>query len=96
MPLIGPPGGNRAMRLDPTAVARVKDWTRWTVGVEDDIGVMVKQLACTEPGCPPVETVIAVLHHAGTLSRTVYAPVADVTETDVRTAFTHAGDAHDH
>lgn len=56
---VGPAGGNRATQLDPTAVARVKDWTRHTVGVEDDIGVMVKQLACTEPGCPPVETVIA-------------------------------------
>lgn len=102
MPLIGPGPGNRATRLDPPAVDRVKRWTRAVVGVDDEVGVMVKQLRCTEPGCRPragraeFETVIAVLHEAGTLSRTVYRPVTDVTETDVRTAFLSTETTHDH
>ncbi|OBG29248.1 hypothetical protein A5764_23060 [Mycobacterium sp. 852002-51057_SCH5723018] len=34
---------------------------RTTLVVPDDVAVTVQQLTCREPGCPPVETVIAVL-----------------------------------
>lgn len=89
MPLTGP-GASRSSRpaVDPVQSAAVKDWTRAVLGLDQETGVLVQQLACIEPGCPPVETVIAVLHEAGTVSRTIHRPLADVREADVRLAFT--------
>jgi hypothetical protein len=41
------------------ATERLKDWTRsrFRLGEEDE--VMVAELACGLPGCPPLETVVA-------------------------------------
>jgi nitrate reductase delta subunit len=41
------------------ALARVHGWTRERFALADDIAVMVTELACTLPGCPPRETVVA-------------------------------------
>lgn len=42
------------------ASAQVKRWAREHL-CDDDATLVVSELACTEPGCPPIETVIAVL-----------------------------------
>jgi hypothetical protein len=34
-------------------------------GLGDDVVVMVTELRCSEPGCPPLETVIAILDVPG-------------------------------
>lgn len=52
--------------------------------------IMINELKCTEPGCPPVETVIALLESCqGKEPRKVkiYKPLIDVTGNDVREAF---------
>jgi hypothetical protein len=41
----------------------------------DDI-VLTRQLACTEPGCPPLETVVAVLPTGGAARRWTLHPAA--------------------
>jgi hypothetical protein len=38
---------------------RVKAWTRERFGLPDDAAVLVSEVACTTPGCPPVHTVVA-------------------------------------
>ena len=38
----------------------VKGWVTQRLGLTEDDVVTVAELACHEPGCPPVETVIAV------------------------------------
>ena len=57
------------------------------LGAGEDDAVVVSELACTEPGCPPVETVIALLR-AGETPRQikVHKAAVDVTEADVRAA----------
>ncbi|MDH6129989.1 hypothetical protein [Kitasatospora sp. GP82] len=46
---------------------------------EEDI-VLIRQLDCTQPGCPPVETVVAVLPPSGTSRRwTLHHPVDEIT-----------------
>lgn len=50
---------------------------RRTLGLTEDTAVTVSQLACREPGCPPVETVIAVLGPAGR-RWTIHRPLADI------------------
>jgi hypothetical protein len=41
------------------AVERLQAWTREQFALATDATVFVTELACTRPGCPPIETVIA-------------------------------------
>jgi nitrate reductase delta subunit len=41
------------------AVDRIRDWTRARFGLPEDGAVLVSQVSCSLPGCPPLETVIA-------------------------------------
>jgi hypothetical protein len=41
------------------AVDRVTAWTRERFKLPDDAAILVAEVACTLPGCPPLETVIA-------------------------------------
>lgn len=60
MNLFGP---KRVLQQDQ--IDRIKSWTReiWSLG--EDTTIMVTELECREPGCPPIETVIAVLEGPG-------------------------------
>jgi len=55
-----------APRVRPAweCVATVKQWVVAALALPESATVMVTELACTEPGCPPLETVIAVLDSA--------------------------------
>jgi hypothetical protein len=45
---------------------------------------MIRQLACTEPGCPPVETVVGVLPMDAAARRwTLHRPVTQITFDDL-------------
>jgi hypothetical protein len=50
---------------------------------DDDVTVFVSELACVEPGCPPIETVIALLGRGDPVQHTIHKPAAEVTELDV-------------
>jgi hypothetical protein len=41
------------------ALARVRDWTRERFGLPEDAVILVVEVACGLPGCPPLETVVA-------------------------------------
>jgi nitrate reductase delta subunit len=41
------------------AVARVQEWTRERFSLSQDAPVMVTELQCRRPCCPPLETVVA-------------------------------------
>lgn len=40
------------------AVRQIKAWTRERFALSDDVPVMVSEIACGLPGCPPLETVV--------------------------------------
>jgi hypothetical protein len=53
-------------RMIPTEQAdRIKAWARDVFHLNDETTVMVTELECREPGCPPIETVIAILKGPG-------------------------------
>jgi hypothetical protein len=53
-------------RTIPTDQAdRIKAWARGVLHLNDETIVMITELECREPGCPPIETVIAVLKGPG-------------------------------
>jgi hypothetical protein len=41
------------------ALARVREWTRLRFDLAEDAAILVSEVACGLPGCPPVETVVA-------------------------------------
>ena len=65
------------------ALDRVREWTRGRFELADEAAILVAEIACAVPGCPPLETVIAFWsgerrHHAK-----VFKPVREVTEDDL-------------
>jgi nitrate reductase delta subunit len=64
---------------------RVKSWVRHAFDLSEDASVLVSELHCTEPGCVPVETVIALMGTGGSAPRTfkVFKPLAEVAESDI-------------
>ena len=61
--LVNPGGGNRsgAPKASAAHIGRLKDVVRSVQRIDADAPVLVQQLLCTEPGCPPLETIVAVL-----------------------------------
>jgi len=64
---------------------QIKAWV--TANLSDDVvgaQILVTELECSEPGCPPKETVIALLA-SGAPARQykVFKPLGEITETDV-------------
>src|SRR5579864_546184 len=41
------------------ALAQVREWTRARFDLPDDAAILVSEVACGLPGCPPLETVVA-------------------------------------
>jgi len=74
----------RRPQLDSGHVERIRNQVRDLLKLEEETPVLVTEWACAEPGCPPVETVIAVLDQPG-LQRQfrIHKPLADVSPADV-------------
>lgn len=65
-------------------IGQVKSWVQDQLSLPEDAVVMVTELRCTEPGCPPLETVIAVLNGPGSKRQyKLHKGVSDVTREDI-------------
>ena len=69
------------------AVDQVRDWTRARFALTDDDTVMVSELACGVPGCPPIETHLVFWTAAGRHHFKIFKPLAAVVEDDLPPAF---------
>jgi nitrate reductase delta subunit len=72
-------GLRRPNAADPEAIARVRECVRERFKLSADAPIMVSELSCRVPGCPPLETVVAfwegdVRHHFK-----IFKPVAEIT-----------------
>jgi nitrate reductase delta subunit len=65
------------------ALERVRGWTRARFGLPDDGTVLVAEIACAVPGCPPLETVIAFWADERRYHLKVFKPVAEVEADDL-------------
>jgi hypothetical protein len=72
---------------DGAALDRVRAWTRGRFTLADDETVMVSEVACGVPGCPPVETHVVFWTARGRHHFKVFKPLADVAEDDLPPAF---------
>ena len=80
-------GFSKKRSENAAALARMRDWTRARFTLADDETVMVSEIACGVPGCPPIETHIVFWTAAGRHHFKVFKPVAETAEDDLPPAF---------
>ncbi len=64
------------------ALDRVREWVRARFSL-GDTAILVAEVACAVPGCPPLETVIAFWSDERRYHFKVFKPVAEVTDADL-------------
>jgi hypothetical protein len=85
--LIGPFAGKHSREAEK--VAAIKAWVREGFDFPDQ-PIFVTQLNCTEPGCPDLETVIAVLAEGGPpVQFRLYKSITDITRDDITALAEH-------
>src|ERR671910_3717239 len=65
------------------ALDRVREWTRTRFNLPNDAAILVAEVACAVPGCPPIETVIAFWSGERRHHFKVFKPVAEVIADDL-------------
>jgi nitrate reductase delta subunit len=51
--------GPKKLAVAPEILARVREWTRERFKLSGEDAILVSEIACKLPGCPPLETAIA-------------------------------------
>ena len=70
---------------DPAKTALIRNWVADVLPVPQDAFVMVKQVECLEEGCPPVETIVAILSdHEGPKQWKIYKPISQIVQQDIQ------------
>lgn len=89
MPKVALPMGRRVQRTGyPQAVHELKLQTQKLFGLSDDVTVSVSELTCREPGCPDVETVVAILRDGEKpIIARIHKSIPDVTLAELKAAF---------
>jgi hypothetical protein len=71
-------------KADADAIRRVKDWARAALPASDETAFAVNEIACTDPACPGLETIILVMEPgAKTRACKIAKGLSDVSEQDV-------------
>jgi hypothetical protein len=65
------------------ALDRVREGVRERFVLSGETAILVAELACAVPGCPPIETVIAFWSDERRHHFKVFKPVAEVTDDDL-------------
>lgn len=69
---------------DPAQMTAIKTWVRTAFQLSAETTLMVTEVQCLEEGCPPLETVIAMLDQPGVARQyKVPKPISGVTRDDV-------------
>jgi nitrate reductase delta subunit len=65
------------------ALDRVREWVRERFELPEESAILVAEVACAVPGCPPIETVIAFWSDERRHHLKIFKPVAEVVEDDL-------------
>jgi hypothetical protein len=69
---------------DAARVSQIKEWVARRFELPPDAVVMVAELRCSEPGCPPLETMIAIVDGPGQRRQVkLHKPTAEIAASDV-------------
>lgn len=50
--------GKKSQKANSQEIKQVKEWIYQAFQLDEEVSISLSQLQCTEPGCPPIETVI--------------------------------------
>ena len=77
---------NRPKR-NPALIRQIKEWAYACLPISEQATVSVMELACHEPDCPPLETVVAVMEEGKqTRQWKFHKPIPEVTREDLELA----------
>ncbi|MBT9317866.1 hypothetical protein [Leptothoe spongobia] len=72
-----------ANKISPAQLQQLKAWVYQTLSLdESSTPVSISQLTCTEPGCPPLETVIAVMTQPPKTYK-IHQPAVEIEKDDI-------------
>jgi hypothetical protein len=75
------------------AIRALKAAARLLFEATEDDAILVSELRCSEPGCPPIETAVALLRKGSEPRQVkIHKPVVEVTVEDLRAAILGQGD----
>ncbi|MGD1854484.1 MAG: hypothetical protein ACFB2W_09545 [Leptolyngbyaceae cyanobacterium] len=74
-----------ANKISPAQLQQLKAWVYQALGLDESVPVSISQLACSEPCCPPLETVIAVMTQPPKTYK-IHQPAADIEQADIAKA----------
>lgn len=69
-------------KISPTQLQQLKDWAYQALSLDETIPISISQLTCTEAGCPPLETVIAVMTQPPQTYK-IHRPAAEICHDDL-------------
>lgn len=75
---------------DPEHLQQLKAWTREVLGLPAEIPISISQLQCHEPGCPPIETAIAIMTQPPRTVK-IHAAAGDIRRDDIVRGLEEAG-----
>ncbi|MFN3323265.1 MAG: hypothetical protein ACK5AZ_07205 [Bryobacteraceae bacterium] len=64
-------------------ISEIKRWVEEEFVLGEEFTVMVTELRCTEPGCPPLETVVAILGGPEPRQYKLHKGAAEVNRADI-------------
>jgi len=76
---------------NPEQALQIQARVRRVLSLDEHVTVMVSELRCSEPGCPPLETVIAILDGPGRRRQSrFHKSIAEITTEDIASAIWQA------
>jgi hypothetical protein len=74
--------GKQYQKASSLAIGQIKQWIYQALEIDDEISISLSQLQCTEPGCPPIETVINVMTNPVQQYK-IHKSIAEIEYTDI-------------
>ena len=77
-------GVNSLPKADSKKISMIKGWVGSLLKLDKLTTIFVTQLECQEPGCPPIETVIALMKpKEKTEQKKIHKCINDINENDI-------------
>ncbi len=79
-PAVADPFGRVTVEISPARLDQIRYWMRQNFGFPKDAPIVVKEVPCVKPGCPPIETaIVAVLRNEPPRLFKVQHPIDEIT-----------------
>ena len=70
----------RFIEISPLALEQIRYWMRQNFSFSNDTPILIKEVPCAKPGCPPIETaIVAIVKNAPPRNFKVQRPINEIT-----------------